>query len=173
MLQELNYQFTTVTPATHQLVNARDVYKPDDGDSYETFLPEADDPREANEELRAHLRANTHVGAFILQERKEGVETNAEVWFQAGEPVFAFMAIECKKKYALDLGHLVGCAFNFAFVVPLDCRAVQEVVGRLYPAYRDMKYTGFADANFIAAKDGVASSIISKHCASDQEHHDG
>ncbi len=131
------------------------VYKPDDGDSYETFLPEADDPSEANEELRAHLSANTHVGAFILQERKEGVETNAEVWFQAGEPVFAFMAIECKKKYALDLGHLVGCAFNFAFVVPLDCRAVQEVVGRLYPAYRQMKYTGFADANFIAAKDGI------------------
>ena len=131
------------------------VYKPDEGDSYETFLPEADDPEEANEELRAHLRANSHAGAFILQERKEGVETNAEVWFHAGEPVFAFMAIECKKKYAHDLGHLVGCAFNYAFTVPLSCRAVREVVGRLYPAYREMKYTGFADANFIAAKDGL------------------
>ena len=131
------------------------VYKPDEGESFETFLPEAEEPRDANLELRAHLGASTHAGAFILQERKEGVETNAEVWFQAGEPVFAFMAIECKKKCALDLGHLVGCAFNFAFVVPLECRAVQEVMGRLFPAYREMKYTGFADANFIAGKDGV------------------
>jgi phosphoribosylamine-glycine ligase len=131
------------------------IYKPDEGESYETFLPEAEDPVDANQELRAHLRASAHEGAFILQERKEGVETNAEVWFQAGEPVFAFMAIECKKKYALDLGHLVGCAFNYVFVVPLECRAVQAMMGKLFPAYREMKYTGFADANFIAAKDGI------------------
>jgi phosphoribosylamine-glycine ligase len=131
------------------------VYKPDEGASYETFVPEAEDAPDANEELRIHLSTSTHEGAFILQERKEGVETNAEVWFQNGEPVFAFMAIECKKKCALDLGHFVGCAFNFAFVVDLECRAVQEVMGRLFPAYREMKYTGFADANFIAARDGI------------------
>ncbi len=131
------------------------VYKPDEGESYETFLAEAEDAIEANIELRAHLQASSHDGAFILQERKEGIETNAEIWFQAGEPVFAFMAIECKKKCALDLGHFVGCAFNYVFVVPLECRAVQEVMGRLLPAYREMKYTGFADANFIAAKDGT------------------
>ena len=131
------------------------VYKPDEGDSFETFVPEAEEPADANEELRVHLATSTHKGAFILQERKEGVETNAEVWFQNGEPVFAFMAIECKKKYALDLGHFVGCAFNFAFVVPVDCRAVKEVMGRLFPVYKEMKYTGFGDANFIAAKDGL------------------
>lgn len=131
------------------------VYKPDEGASYETFVPEAEDAPDANQELRIHLSTSTHEGAFILQERKEGVETNAEVWFQNGEPVFAFMAIECKKKCALDLGHFVGCAFNFAFVVDLECRAVQEVMGRLFPAYREMKYTGFADANFIAARDGI------------------
>jgi phosphoribosylamine-glycine ligase len=131
------------------------VYKPDEGASYETFVPEAEDPSDANEELRVHLSVSTHDGAFILQERKDGVETNAEVWFQNGEPVFSFMAIECKKKYALDLGHFVGCAFNYAFVVPLECRAVQEVMGHLFPLYREMKYTGFADANFIAAKDGI------------------
>ena len=131
------------------------VYKPDEGASYETFVPEAEDAPDANQELRIHLSTSTHEGAFILQERKEGVETNAEVWFQNGEPVFSFMAIECKKKCALDLGHFVGCAFNFAFVVPIECRAVQEVMGHLFPAYREMKYTGFGDANFIAAKDGI------------------
>jgi phosphoribosylamine-glycine ligase len=131
------------------------VYKPDEGASYETFVPEAEDAVDANQELRIHLSTSTHEGAFILQERKEGIETNAEVWFQNGEPVFSFMAIECKKKCALDLGHFVGCAFNYAFVVPLECRAVQDFMGRLFPAYREMKYTGFADANFIAAKDGI------------------
>ncbi|MDQ6698877.1 MAG: hypothetical protein M3Z36_01675 [Acidobacteriota bacterium] len=28
-------------------------------------------------------------------------------------------------------------------------------VGKLYPAYKEMKYTGFGDANFIAARDGI------------------
>ena len=86
------------------------VYKPDEGASYETFVPEAEDAPDTNQELRIHLSTSKHEGAFILQERKEGVETNAEVWFQNGEPVFAFMAIECKKKCALDLGYFVGCA---------------------------------------------------------------
>ncbi len=131
------------------------VYKPDEGANYETFLPESEDPADANEELRLHLGSIEPNSAFILQERKEGVETNVEVWFVEGEPVFAFMTLEAKKRYALDMGELIGCAFDFAFVVPLQSKAVQESVGKLFPAYRNMKYTGFGDANFIAARDGV------------------
>jgi phosphoribosylamine-glycine ligase len=55
----------------------------------------------------------------------------------------------------MDLGELVGCAFDFVFTIPLDCKAVTESVGKLYPAYKKMRYTGFADANFIASRDGV------------------
>jgi hypothetical protein len=131
------------------------VYKPDEGANNETFLPESDDPIEANEELRLHLASIEPNCAFILQERKEGVETNVEVWFVAGEPVFAFMTLEAKKRYALDMGELIGCAFDFAFLIPLDCKAVQESVGKLFPSYKNMKYTGFGDANFIASRDGV------------------
>ncbi|HEY7391038.1 MAG TPA: hypothetical protein VH640_21150 [Bryobacteraceae bacterium] len=131
------------------------VYKPDEGKHHETFLPESDDPIEANEELRLHLASIEPDSPFILQERKEGVETNIEVWFVGGAPVFAFMTLEAKKRYALDMGELVGCAFDFAFVVPLDCKAVRESVGKLFPLYEKMKYTGFGDANFIAARDGV------------------
>ena len=65
------------------------------------------------------------------------------------------MALESKKKYTGDMGELAGCAFDFAWTIPLDCRAVTESVGKLYPAYREMRYTGFADANFIAARDGI------------------
>jgi hypothetical protein len=32
---------------------------------------------------------------------------------------------------------------------------VTETVGKLFPAYERMRYTGFADANFIAARDGI------------------
>ncbi len=135
------------------------VYKPDSGQNFETFLPEAEDPGEANRELQVHLwsllenRATND--SFLLQERKDGVETNVEVWFLHGEPVFSFMTLECKKKYVLDLGELTGCAFDYDFIIPLDSRAVAASVGKLFCVYKQMSYTGFADANFVAAKDGV------------------
>jgi phosphoribosylamine-glycine ligase len=131
------------------------VYKPDRGENYETWLPQSSDPAEANLELRQHLRSLTNRSPFVLQELKEGVETNVEVWFVEGEPRFAFMQIESKKKLTGDLGDLTGCAFDFVFEVPLTCRAVRESVGRLFPAYRDMRYTGFGDANFIASGDRI------------------
>ena len=131
------------------------VYKPDEGDPHDTWLPPSTDGAEANQELRQHLRTLPNGGAFVLQERKDGVETNVEVWFVRGEPVFAFMTLESKHKLTGDLGDLVGCAFDFAFVVPLECRAVRETVGRLFDVYRDMRYTGFGDANFIVARDGL------------------
>ncbi|HEX4682192.1 MAG TPA: hypothetical protein VH277_05755 [Gemmatimonadaceae bacterium] len=131
------------------------VYKPDRGENYETWLPQSDTPEEANLELRQHLRSLHTDSSFVLQELKDGIETNVEVWFVRGEPRFAFMAIESKKKLAGDLGDLIGCAFDFAFAIPVDSRAVMESVGRLFPAYRQMRYTGFGDANFIAARDGI------------------
>ena len=131
------------------------VYKPDEGANFETFLPESEEPADANLEMRMHLQSIGEPGAFILQERKEGVETNVEVWMQDGGPVFAFMTLESKKKYVMDMGELVGCAFDFSFIIPLDCKAVTESVGKLYPAYKKMRYTGFADANFIASRDGL------------------
>jgi phosphoribosylamine-glycine ligase len=135
------------------------VYKPDTGDNFETFLPDAEEPAQANQELRIHLRSLAETGAkssaFLLQERKEGVETNVEVWFDRGEPVFSFMTLECKRRYVLDLGELTGCAFDYNFVIPVDGRAVAASVGKLIPAYKEMRYTGFADANVIAAKDGI------------------
>ncbi len=135
------------------------VYKPDTGDKFETFLPDSDDPAEANQELRIHLRSLAENGrdrqSFLLQERKDGVEANVEAWFDRGEPVFSFMTLECKRRYALDLGELTGCALDFDFVIPLDGKAVAASVGKLFPAYKEMRYTGFADASFIAAKDGI------------------
>lgn len=131
------------------------VYKPDRGENHETWLPESDMPDEANLELRQHLRSIRNRSTFVLQELKDGIETNVEVWFVRGEPRFAFMAIESKRKLAGDLGDLVGCAFDVAFVIPLESRAVRESIGRLFPAYAEMRYTGFGDANFIAARDGI------------------
>lgn len=131
------------------------VYKPDEGETHETWLPQHESDADANLELRQHLRSLTTAGAFVLQERKDGIEANAEVWFVRGEPVFAFMTLESKHKLAGDLGDLVGCSFDFAFVVPMHCRAIRETVGRLFPLYRTMCYTGFGDANFIAARDGI------------------
>jgi len=131
------------------------VYKPDHGETWDTWLPQADDAAEANRELRQHLKSLTSSGTFVLQERKDGIETNVEVWFVRGEPRFAFMTIESKKRLGADLGDLGGCAFDFTFAIPIDSRAVRETVGRMFPAYREMCYTGFGDANFIVARDGI------------------
>ena len=131
------------------------VFKPDRGENFETWLPLSDQAAEGNLELRNHLRSLTSESPFVLQERKDGIETNVEVWFIEGEPCFAFMNLECKRKLTGDLGDLTGCAFDFSFTIPLESRAVQESVGRLFPAYREMRYTGFGDANFIAARDGI------------------
>lgn len=131
------------------------VYKPDRGESYETWVPQAHDAAGANLELREHLRSLHNRSPFVLQELKDGIETNVEAWFVNGEPRFAFMQIESKRKLAGDLGDFVGCAFDFCFEVPLESRAVRESIGRLFPAYREMRYTGFGDANFIAARDGI------------------
>lgn len=131
------------------------VYKPDRGESYETWVPQSIDAAEANLELREHLRSLRNRSPFVLQELKHGIETNVEAWFVDGEPRFAFMQIESKRKLTGDLGDLVGCAFDFCFEVPLASCAVRESVGRLFPAYREMRYTGFGDANFIAARDGI------------------
>jgi hypothetical protein len=65
------------------------------------------------------------------------------------------MCIESKKRLAGDLGDLIGCALDFAFAIPIQSRAVRDSVGRLFPAYAEMRYTGFGDANFIAARDGI------------------
>jgi hypothetical protein len=131
------------------------VYKPDFGENYETWLPHAVGSREANEELCEHLGALTEDKPFLLQERKDGIEANVEVWFVDGEPRFAFMDLECKYKLTGDLGSLIGCALDFVFVLPLESRAVQETVGKLFPMYRAMRYTGFGDANFVVGRDGI------------------
>ena len=131
------------------------VFKPDEGENFETWVPESEEPEDANNELKTHLKSLSNGGSFILQERKDGVETNVEVWFTNGVPKFAFMGIESKKKIVGDMGEMVGCAFDFTFEIPLDSKAVKESVGKLFPAYKKMNYTGFGDANFIAAKDGV------------------
>jgi phosphoribosylamine-glycine ligase len=131
------------------------VYKPDVGDNHETYVPNAAPAEEANVELRTYLASLRNASPFVLQERKDGVEANVEVWFVRGEPRFAFMTLESKRRLTGDLGDFGGCAFDFTFVIPLESRAVAETVGRLYPAYREMGYTGFGDANVVVARDGV------------------
>lgn len=153
-----SFAFDEARSAIHFLAEHPDtayVYKPDRGETFETWLPQSEAPGEANAELRQHLRSLRNKSPFVLQELKQGIETNVEVWFSNGEPRFAFMSIESKKKLAGDLGDFIGCAFDFVFTIPLDSRAVRETVGRLFPAYAEMRYTGFGDANFIAARDGI------------------
>ena len=84
------------------------VFKPDVGDNHETFLPHSERAEDANLELRAHLRSLRSRSPFVPQERKDGVETAVEVWFVQGQPRFAFMTLEAKRRLTGDLGDLAA-----------------------------------------------------------------
>lgn len=135
------------------------VYKPDASElAWQTFVPTSDRPEVANRELADYLESmEENPGSFILQEKKDGVEANFEVWFYEGKPFFAFCSLENKRKIAgdsindKDPGDNIGCAQDLNFIVPLDCRGVKETIGRMFPFYKAMKFTGFADVNVIVS----------------------
>jgi phosphoribosylamine-glycine ligase len=130
------------------------VLKPDRGSSAETWVPEDSDPEAANQSLRERLQSAELTTPFILQARKRGTEANIEVWFVNGEPRFALALLECKRFGDGDTGEMTGCSLDFVFPISLQARAVRETVGKLFPAYRRMRYTGFGDANVIIDDDG-------------------
>jgi phosphoribosylamine-glycine ligase len=147
-----SHRFTAARPAIAFLEHRCDtafVFKPDRGRAIETWVPDDIDAEEANLQLRQRLQSCEPTGPFILQEKKRGVEANVEVWFVQGEPKFALMLLECKRKHNGDRGEMTGCALDFIFPIPLHAKAVLQTVGKLFPAYRRMRYTGFGDANVI------------------------
>ena len=70
------------------------------GENYETWLPQSTAPNEANLELRHASAKSLHSDSpFVLQERKDGIETNVEVWLaQSASRRFAFMAILSRRR---------------------------------------------------------------------------
>ena len=130
------------------------VFKPDRGRSDETWVPDEIDPAEANFKLRSRLENREVGGPFILQEKKYGTEANVEVWFVEGQPKFALMLVECKRRLNGERGEMTGCSLDFAFPISLGSKAVRETVGKLFPGYRRMRYTGFGDANVIIDGEG-------------------
>lgn len=136
------------------------VFKPDDsgGTNYSTFVPIRKKDEDANRETYtylAHMKAEP--GSYILQERipiEEGTEVNVEVWLYEGQPLLAFLGLEVKRKNTYDLGEMAGCGGDIVQMVPLDCKLVQETIGKLLPFYQEQAYTGFADVNVIYTKQG-------------------
>jgi phosphoribosylamine-glycine ligase len=130
------------------------VYKPNNSeDSYTTFVPSAEKDTSANEELRSYLASlQEPKDGYVLQERIKGVETNFEVYFYEGKPFFAFCDLENKKKIAGELGENFGCAFDFVFTVPIESKGIQKTIGKFFPFFEKMKYTGTYDVNIIVSE---------------------
>lgn len=126
------------------------VFKPDEPSGLCcTYVPDSEKNEKANHELYVYLSSLGDAGTYILQERIKGVEACFEVWFYKGKPFFANCDLECKKKLNQDMGGMVGCAQDINFAIPLECKAVTSTIGKLYDFYKEMKYTGFVDANVI------------------------
>lgn len=156
------YEFSTLDEAIRFLDENQDtafVFKPDDGKfNYLTFVPSRREDADANRELYAYLsHMKEEPGGFILQERiplKDALEVNVEVWLWEGDPFFATVGLELKRRDTGDLGEMCGCAADFIQVIPVDSPLVQQTVGKLLPFYKEQGYTGFADVNVIFTKDG-------------------
>lgn len=137
--------------------NTAYVLKPNEGsNNYSTFVPNALDPARANRQVYLYLKYLGEITCgYILQERKDGVEINVELWFDKGEPFFAFCCLENKRRGEKDTGEITGCAGDVAFVIPVDCPLVQQTIGKMIPFYKSHEYTGFADVNVILGDNKV------------------
>jgi phosphoribosylamine-glycine ligase len=130
------------------------VYKPNNSaKSYTTFVSSAEKDTSANEELKSYLASlQEPKEGYILQERIKGVETNFEVYFYEGKPFFAFCDLENKRKLAGEFGENIGCAFDYVFTVPLESKGIQKTIGKFFPFFEKMKYTGTYDVNVIISE---------------------
>lgn len=129
------------------------VFKPDEPDekSWVTTCPDHDNDPKANREIYNFLKSQNNSTPFILQERVKGVEINVEFFVYEGKPFFAHGNFECKRKYNGDYGKMIGCAQDFEFVMPLNCKILKDTLWKLVelPDFKD--YTGFLDMNLIVA----------------------
>lgn len=126
------------------------VFKPDDGGAgtFTTYVPDSVRPKLANRELYAYMCSQDgEAGTYILQERKDGVEVNLELWLYKGKPILGYGNFECKRKLNHDEGEMCGCAQDVGFIIPVDCKGIKLTVENLLPQYRD--FTGFLDMNVI------------------------
>lgn len=128
------------------------VFKPNDSAlHYMTYVSQQETPELANQTLRtflANFRESMSKG-YILQERKKGVEVNFELWLHAGKPVLATCGLESKRILNGDLGEHCGCAQDFIFKVPMDCKGIETTVAKTLPHYEG--FTGTIDVNCILA----------------------
>lgn len=132
------------------------VFKPNTPDSgtWGTYVPDSEKDQAANSELTSYLKSlgAGKPGGFILQERKRGVEVNFELWVRAGVPFFAWCDLESKKKLTDDMGPLVGGAQDVGFTMPVECKGIEQTVGKFLALEEFKDYTGFLDANVIISE---------------------
>jgi len=130
------------------------VYKPNNSsESYTTFVPSSEKDTSANEELRTYLQSiQEPKEGYILQERIKGIEVNFEAYFYEGKPFFAFCGLENKRELVGELGQNTGCAFDYVFTVPLESKGVQKTIGKFFPLFEKIKYTGTYDVNVIVSE---------------------
>ena len=123
------------------------VFKPNGGENYLTTVLSGT-AKENNELLQIMIK-NLGIDDFILQERKEGIEVNLEIFFMQGKAMSASINLEIKRILAGDSGKMCGCASDCVKDISLDSKLVKMTMAKMIPFYEKEKYTGFADVNII------------------------
>lgn len=87
-----------------------------------------------NDELIQKLTAEAKeidTDGFLLQQKVEGIEAAVETYYYNGEPLFANVDIEAKKKYNEMSEVQTGCSMNILFMLPVDHPLRERVNGAL------------------------------------------
>ena len=144
-------EFTSVEEGISFLEENEDkayVYKPNHEDNCYTTVPNNEEPALANIEVRRLIKSLGFTD-YVLQERVRGVEVNVESFYVNGIPLFTQANLENKKNHNRELGVATGCAFDVCWEIDNNCELANMTVRKFDSRLKEMKYTGFGDANVI------------------------
>ena len=126
-------EFKSVEDAKKFLAETEDIWvlKGDDP-AAETFVPTGEDSEIAKLEVIDQLESGKkdyEKAGFILEKKiLNGIELTPEMVWLNGEPLYATVDIELKKKYAGNTGEICGCSSCVVFQVPIDCELVRMAI---------------------------------------------
>ena len=130
------------------------VVKPDHADCAYTFVSNS------NDELIGYMQAPKvaevlNRAPFTIQEKRDGIATSCEGWFDGSKFVLFNITLENKRKGAGNVGRNRGCRGDVTWIADRNIRLVKEGISRIEPILRQNKYVGFIDLNQMVSKEGI------------------
>ena len=115
-----SFEFKTIDEGERFLEENEEIYVLKGKDeNAPTVLPQSEDPELAREEIIAILEKHQkeyETSGYILEVKiSDAIEHTPQAVFKDGELIYTLDDLECKRKYAGDVGEMTGCALDLLF----------------------------------------------------------